>query len=265
MNWRNVTVALLLVSSAAMANPSGHLSLLVPINPGSAPGAFGTTWTTKLWISNLSPADAMVVCDNFPNCPTLKANSTSALDASPYADSPHPGFFISIPVPFFSQTGQQHVWMSLRTFDASTSPKSAGTEIPLVHLSQFSKTPFAMPQVPANDHSRSRLRLYGIGNGQVNVRVVGLDTNQELMNVAVALTGGDTPTTNFFGVPEVKLPSYAELALPDFSAADSMVRVEITPAPDLLTWGFVAVTDDLSQQFTIVSPSQTDYVADSVA
>jgi hypothetical protein len=260
---RKLAIVLLLTSTAALANPFGHLTVLVPINPGTAPGAFGTQWTTKLWITNLSQANASVFCDAFPDCPVLKANSTTALDVPPYANAPHPGFFISIPVPFASQTGQQHVWMSLRTFDSSTAAKSAGTEIPLVRIEQFVKTAFALPAIPANDHSRSRLRVYGIGNGTVNVRVVGINTNQELMNVAVSLTGGDTPTLNFFGVPEVKFPSYAELAIPDFSASDSMVRVEITPG-DVSAWGFVSITDDQSQQFTIVSPSQTEYVADSV-
>ena len=33
MNWRRVTIALLFVSTAAMANPFGHLSVLVPIDP----------------------------------------------------------------------------------------------------------------------------------------------------------------------------------------------------------------------------------------
>ena len=258
-----LTLALLLISSAALANPFGHLTVLVPINPGSAPGAFGTAWVTKLWITNLSSADTMPSCDDGVTCPVLKANSTSSLDASPYASNPHPGFFVTIPVPFFSQTGQQHVWMSLRTTDSSTAAKSAGTEIPLARLTQFTKTAFALPQVPANDHSRSRLRLYGIGNGQVNVRVVGINTNQELMKVTVSLAGGDTPAFNYNGVPEVKIPSYAELALPDFSASDSMVRIEITPS-EVLTWGFVSVTDDLTQQLTIVSPTETDYVADSL-
>jgi hypothetical protein len=262
---RKLAIVLLFISTAVFANPSGHLSVLVPINPGSAPGAFGTQWTTKLWITNLSPVDATVVCDNFPDCPVVKTNSTASLDLPPYANAPHPGFFVTIPVPFPLQIGQQNVWMSLRTFDSSTAPKSAGVEIPLVRIQDFTKNRIALPSVPANDHSRSRLRIYGIGNGQVNVRVVGLTTNQELMNTAVSLTGGDTPTKNFFGVPEVKFPSYAEVALPDFSASDSMVRVEIAPAGDLLTWGFVSVTDDQSQQFTIVSPSQTEYVADSVA
>src|SRR5438045_7752415 len=99
------TLALLFVCTAALANPFGHLTVLVPINPGSAPGAFGTAWTTKLWITNLSPADTMLNCDAGVNCPVLKANSTSAVDASPYATNPHPGFFVTITVPFFSQTG----------------------------------------------------------------------------------------------------------------------------------------------------------------
>jgi hypothetical protein len=218
-----------------------------------------------LWITNLSTADTTVVCDALtPNCPVLKANSTTALDAPPYAGASH-GFFIEIPVPFFSPIGQTNIFMSLRTADSGTAPKSAGIEIPLVRIQDFNKTAYALPSVPANDHSRSLLRVYGIGNGQVNVRVVGLTTNQELLNVSLPLTGGDAPQSNFFGVPEVKFPSYGEVALPDFSATDSVVRVEITPADGLLTWGFVSVTDDQSQQFTIVSPSQTEYVADSVA
>jgi len=259
---RKLAIALFLTSTSLFANPSGHLSVLVPINPGSAPGAFGTRWTTKLWITNLSPVDATVSCDK-SDCPVVETNSTAAIDVPPYANAPHPGFFVTIPVPFPLQIGSNNVWMSLRTFDSSTAAKSAGTEIPLVRVQDFIKDPFALA-VPANDHSRSRLRLYGIGNGQVNVRVVGLTTNQELMNIAVSLTGGDTPQLNFFGVPEVTFPSYAELGIPDFSASDSMVRVVITPATGFLTWGFVSVTDDQSQQFTIVSPSQTQDVADSV-
>lgn len=262
---RRLLVPLLFFCTAAFANPFGHLSLLVPINPGTAPGAFGTQWTTRLWITNLSPVDAAVVCDSSPNCPVVKTKSTTAIDVPPYANAPHQGFFIEIPVPFASPIGQQNVWMSLRTSDNSTNAKSAGTEIPLVRIDQFIKTSFALPAVPANDHTRSRLRLYGIGNGAVNLRIVGVNTNQQLMNTTVSLTGGDVPQQNFFGVPEAKFPSYAELAIPDFSASDSAVRVEITPAGDMLTWGFVSVTDDQSQQFTIVSPSQTEYVADSVA
>src|SRR5579884_2885493 len=217
---RKFAIVLLLTATASFANPSGHLSVLVPINPGSLPGAFGTQWAAKLWITNLSTADTTVVCDTFPNdCPVLKANSTTALEAPPYASASH-GFFMEIPVPFFSAAGQGNIWMSLRTSDGSTAPKSAGIEIPLVRIQDFNKNAFALPSVPANDHSRSLLRVYGIGNGQVNVRVVGLTTNQELLNASLSLSGGDAPSTSFFGVPEVKFPSYAELALPDFSATD---------------------------------------------
>ena len=60
--------------------------------------------------------------------------------------------------------------------------------------------------------------------------------------------------------PILRFQSFGELALPgSFSSSDDAVRIEITPS-GILAWGFASVTDDASEQFTIVSPSHLEYL-----
>lgn len=254
-------LALVLVAASAFANPAGRLTVLVPVNPGSIAGA-GALWTTTLWATNSGDRDVQLDCTPAA-CPSLKAHSTAAL-ATPYADLTHPGFFEG---PFSGlitdSASPDQVSFSLRVTDSITAPQSNGTEIPLPRPSDFHNATIALAHVPVNAHSRSRIRLYGLANGSATVRVIGIASNQELFSAVVALNGVDPngrinpPGT----VPYLRFPSYAELALPDsYPGTDDAVRVEITPAGDLKLWGLVSVTDNASQQFTIVSPSAFEYV-----
>ena len=259
--------ALLFTAVSAIANPSGRLTVLVPINPGTLAGA-GAQWTTTLWATNTGDLDAFLGCTHASNddpCPVLKAHTTTAL-ATPYFDLTHPGFFEGpfsgvIPNP----ASPDQVSFSLRATDSITAPQSAGTEIPLPRPSDFHNAKIALAQIPVNSHSRSRLRLYGITNGTATVRAIGITSNQELFRTVVALDGVDTlptPINPLAPIPAIRFPSYAEIALPDsYGGSDEAVRIEITPGGDLKLWAFASVTDNVSQQFTIVSPSIFEYIS----
>ncbi len=239
--------------------PAQQLTGFVPLNPGTVSGAYGTLWSTTLWATNASDNDASIVCTTDPHlphspCPLLKAHSTMSLGV-PHANLTHEGFFVGVPVNFlFSPVIPDSISFSLRVSDSASAPHSSGTEIPVPRRSDFHNAPLILAHVPAVIGSRSRLRLYGLANGVATVRVVGVQSNQELFSTQVGLTGVDANPTPF-----LRFPSYGELALPNlYPGSDDAVRVEITPAGALALWGFASVTDDGSEQFTIVSPSRLE-------
>lgn len=156
--------------------------------------------------------------------------------------------------------------VELRATDSSTAPHSAGTEIPVGRPSDFRTTTLTLAHVPLNGHSRTPLRLYGIGNGTAVVRAIGLKTGAKLLETTVTLASGDTTTYEAFPNQRVTIPSppsYATLALPATDGADNAMRIEVVPADGVAVWGFASVTDNASEQFTIVSPETLDAVETS--
>jgi hypothetical protein len=248
----------LLLAASVFANPSGRYVALVPINPGVVPGVGGSLWTTSLWVTNTSDNDIPLVCES-DSCPILKAHSTTLIE-HPTFNVTHQGFFIQVPSSFFQPVLPDALFFELRSTDSTTAPQSAGTEIPIVRMSALSPTKTALPHVPVNGHSRSRLRLYGSANGDVTVRVIGVESNQELLTTTLTLTGADP--ANIPQEPVLRYPSFAEIALPDsYNSSDDAVRIEIIPSSSLAAWGFVSTTDNASQQFTIMAPTTLEYVA----
>lgn len=250
-------LTMLFIAATVFANPFGRYVALVPINPGVVPGVGGSLWTTSLWITNTGDRDVSLVCESDP-CPVLKAHTTTLVE-HPTFDAAHQGFFIqvasSIPDPVLPGT----LFFELRSTDSVTAPESAGTEIPLVRMSAFTSTMTALPHVPVNGHSRSRLRVYGTANGDVTVRVVGVQSNQELLRTTLTLSGVDP--AKIVEQPILRYPSFAEVALPEsYNSGDDAVRVEIIPSANVSAWGFVSTTDNASQQFTIMAPTTPEYV-----
>jgi hypothetical protein len=271
---RKIVLVFLLVAASAAPMfaidfaPIQRLTVLVPLNPGIVAGANGTEWTTTLWASNTSDFDVPIACttpSQATPCPVLPAHSTTSVPV-PYADLAHQGFLIGVLVggPFTSpnlQASQAHdLSFSLRVTDSATALQSDGTEIPLPRPSDFFAGPISLAHVPVRVSARTRLRLYGLTNGTAEVRVIGVHSNQILLVTQMTLTGVD-PTPN----SPLRFPSYAELALPTHYAgpadqADEAVRVEITPSGPLALWAFASVTDDISEQFTVISLSGVDVV-----
>src|SRR5437763_3416018 len=122
-------ILLALAAVTASANPSGRLTVLVPINPGIVVGA-GGTWTTTLWATNSGDTDATIDCSNAP-CQVLKAHSTAAV-VMPYPNLTHQGFFGGVLSGLvFNPVGADQVSFSLRATDSVSGPQSAGSDIPL--------------------------------------------------------------------------------------------------------------------------------------
>lgn len=251
---------LLLAASTAAFAQFDQTAILVPINPGVVAGAGGARWTTTLWAFNTINQPVGLTCpDSDPAHCTLVAPHVIASVPAP-AGATHPGFFAHAMM-VNPQTGLLELavgtpQLDLRTVDSVTAPHSAGTQIPLVHIDEFSDRRLVFPHIPINGHSRLKLRLYGVTNTDSLLDVWGLEPH-----------AGDTSGTLFSGVnylnirPQLTgavggdIPSYAEVDLPtnvDVSAI--LVYVQPVPAGTRI-WGFVTITDNESQQVTIATPT----------
>jgi hypothetical protein len=256
---------LLFAAASAFANPGGRLTVLIPINPGIVPGVGGSQWQTVLWASNSGGSDVIFDCSPLNASPTicpliLKAHTMGPFPI-PYAELPHQGFFAG---PITSLIGQvvtpDQVSFSLRTTDMTTAATSNGIEIPLPRPSDFHNATITLAQIPLSSQFRTRIRLYGLENGTATVRVVD-QSGAELFSAPVALTGVDTAPLqpNNSAIQAIRWPSYGEIAIPDGLFA-SAARVEIVPTQLLRVWGFASVTNNATQQFTVVAPSTFEYV-----
>jgi hypothetical protein len=255
MKRMTVALALALAATNLFANPFGFVTYLVPINPGVVAGADGTQWQTTLWFSNASDQEAQIVCDSPLTCPTLRPHSTTSLTA-PYANLQHQGFFVAYVQHLVAGLPPNSVFGTLRTNDSASSPHSAGTEIPLVRPDAFHQA-ITLPHVPLNGHSRLRLRVYGYVDTRVTVRAIGLTTNSEVWSTTLQAKGAG---------PALTIPSYAEIDVPSTFAGDDAIRIELTAGvADQVIWAFVSITDDESQQFTLVTPADGEYIPHSTA
>ena len=274
MRITTAACTLLLAAVSAFANPSGRLTVLVPVNPGVLTGANGTVWRTTLYVSNSGDTLVHLDCNILPAspslpCPTIAAHSTAEFTYVPYDGLTHPGFFQGPLVTLIgpNPVGNDQVSFSLRVTDSITELLNAGTEIPLPRPTDFHNATITLAQVPVNLNRRVRIRLYGLANGSATVRVIGSQSGKELLKTTVDLSGVDTDVPAIpTDIPPIRFPSYAELALPDFFSpiTEQGARIEITPSGTLKLWAFASATDNVSQQFTIISPSTFEYIAQSL-
>ncbi len=254
---RCMVLFLMAIALAAHANPFGDLVVLIPLNPGHLAGAFDTDWRTTVWVHNSSDIDAVINCpSDLDQCSKIKAHSTIELQ-NPWTSTPGP-FFLRIRAGIITPgPSADGVWVEMRTADVGTSARSAGTEIPLARPSDFRAGTLILPHVPVNNHSRLRLRVYGSSNGSATIRGIGSTSGQPLVASTLTLAGNDG---NLAGA---RFPSYAEQLLSTPIGADDSMRIEITSTSSI--WAFITVTDNDSQQFTVIAPANPEYVPISVA
>lgn len=254
-------IALLLFCSlAAFAQTTTDTGpVLIPINPGTVNGVNGSVWKTTLWALNTDSSGAIAVnCGQTP-CPNIPSGITQALAAPSFAT--HPGYFLQAQkVAADGGVGQLNpntFWLELRSVDSVTAMQNAGIQIPIVHMDEFFAGPLFISHIPLNGHSRMKLRIYGLHNGEVSPLVQELESDPANPDI---LTSGQFLNNGFAqlsGAIDGMVPSYAEIDLPSSPrGAIEALRVWIYPVTnDNPIWAFVTITDNDSQQVTIATSS----------
>lgn len=265
-------LAAVLASAAAIGSAAGAVEserVLLPVwNNEVVAGAFGSIWQTELAIVNRGPSAVqlhpyqygclLVTCP--PTPPTPPGVTFTPLLA--WVPTEVQGFFLYVQREFAGD-----VEFELRVRDLSREQETWGTEVPVVRESAFRSDAFELLHVPVRAGFRQTLRIYdldpSLGPAQVETLVFGI-VRRSTPFVALQPAPADPKlldaTYDFryatSGTGVLNYPGYVEVnGFGDAASGFESVRIEIRPlTPGHRYWAMVSVTNNTTQQVTMITP-----------
>jgi hypothetical protein len=253
----------LILAVTAGAQEQNLVRYLIPVTGGPTPGANGSLWTTELTVHNPRLVQMFVFGDRCaavitsPPCENnwyLAPSTAMRLPVMPATFSK--GAFLYLPDdPNYGPTP-----MTLRVRDLSKDAQNLGTEVPIVRMTDFVQL-VIITDVPTDDRYRATLRLYNSKETfrRVTMRVFPLSGDTPIETRTIDLAGANIVVVD----PTPLHPGYAEVdpLTPLVRASAQRVRIEIddpirhvvTPPP-LPIWGLVSITNNETQQVTMITP-----------
>jgi hypothetical protein len=139
----------------------------------------------------------------------------------------------------------------LRIVDLSRSATAAGTEIPVVRDRDLHSSTIHLLNIPTDARFRLALRVFemNLDRAQFAVRIFDQTTN--------GLLAARNITTSLNVPPGEFTPGFAEMPdlLSGVATPQSQIRVEIEPLTSgAASWAYVSITNNESQQITLVTP-----------
>jgi hypothetical protein len=242
-----------------------YVLYLVPLTTEIIPGANGSRWTGELTFYNAGAFDSEIA-GSFSNPERLSPPGPLYIDLHPgqtrkpnlFTSGVAVGAFVHVPKPLDEAT-----MISLRVRDLSRNAASWGTDIPIVG-EEDTAPQVTLIDIPTDLQYRAMLRIYhwsGVDALPSRVTIYSPDRAEPVatFDLTSSAPGG------FWEPVEGELPfypSYAQLDLltPAVRAAGPTIRVVVDnkganvspPLPPL--WAFVSVTNNDTQQVTIMTP-----------
>lgn len=210
-------------------------------------GANGSRWRSEATISNPRPwfVENTNTLSPVRPCITYPCGERLAPgELATYGDGYPRGFVLQTPRPEAPDLA-----FALRVRDVSRHAEGLGTQIPVVREKDFTHgTGVTLIDVPVDPRYRVKLRVYMI-------EPLAVENLSGLMTLRNTVTRATTFTRGFvFESGGRNEPYYAELDLPA-GAANERVNVYLTLPLDATAWAFATVTNNATQQVTIVTPS----------
>ncbi|MEA2163847.1 MAG: hypothetical protein QOK37_1974 [Thermoanaerobaculia bacterium] len=262
-----VTLALvvLLAAAGAFAQPAGFEKVLFPIviHPlDKVPGAFGTSWITEVSVLNAGsvpvPLAGEYACFICRTAQPLQPGVTYGLVPISPRDNVG-GSFLLVDSRYADQ-----LRYGLRVRDVSREAEGFGSEVPVVRARDFRGEGVSLLGVPNQPNLRLTLRVYALdAGGVVAVRIFEQRTQlivhlQEPMPADLQ-TAERTYTLAPVGTPDpanpdANFPAYAQASdLP--MPSTGLARIDVVPlTPGMRIWAFASVTNNTTQQVTVISP-----------
>jgi hypothetical protein len=235
--------------------------VLVPLTQGTFPGADGSRWTTEFRVFNtslislrLSGPEQIFYSPPIDPGVIIESRQTEKIEI-PGRDQSLNGAFLYIPRPLANAPK-----FSLRVVDISQNAGNLGYEIPIVRDDQFLKD-LAFIDVPSDPNHRAALRVYSSTAApmQVGMTVYPEDGDTPIEHRIIDLNGVSS-------LPYDEFPPYPAFAAVDpFTTAvrayGGRVRIElnsreIPPLGPSPMWAFLSLTNNETQQVTIVTPRE---------
>jgi hypothetical protein len=211
------------------------------------PGAGGSLWTSEAHISNPGPTDVELLDPPTPLPSRILAGRERQLPQT-FAR----GVYIWAP-----RSEADQLTFSLRVRDVSRETESYGTEIPVVRESEMARpqTTMTLLDVPFDPRYRAKLRIYAYpratSNTAMQAHVVTVNTTTGVRRSRVV------DMIERCSGPSCRYPSYAEIDYPPAGTGEHG-NIYVSVDPEGLragpAWSFVTVTNNVTQQVTIVTP-----------
>ena len=243
------------------AGPRNYRAVIIPLTAGPLPGAHGSIWESELRVFNASTQHTLAmpgreeIFSSPPMDPTvvIQRRRTERVFLG-RRDGSVDGHFLYVPDPLVGAAK-----FSLRVRDISENAGSLGVEVPVVGDDQ-SASGINLFDIPVDPKYRATLRIYGFTPAPMTVGVTILRESGDipLAQFEVELRG--IVTTEF--VPFPPHPAYIAIdpLVPAVRAAGGRVRIELSNLGDNVSpppphiWAFVSVTNNETNQVTIITP-----------
>jgi hypothetical protein len=239
---------------------------LVPFFSGPVAGAHGSRWEIETWVHYSGETQAFIA--PLAYCYSIECTELSFLPAGHSALPVHPlsGFETSGVLFHIENRYASHVMFESRIRDLTRLHESAGTEVPVVREDRMIGTSVFLLNIPRTGNFRDMLRIYAlpeVANPEVEIRYyplpdagfgVGIDTYTVPLRTDRIRLQTFPPGFVYQFRPFVAQIGSLE-TFPELSEYDHM-WIEIVPVtPGLRLWAFVSVTNNQTQQVTLVTPS----------
>jgi hypothetical protein len=267
----DVTVSIGGTSPVVFANayryqnrPNEWDRILLPV-AASGPGPNAARFETEILITNAGDeavpvAGAATICCTGQSplpIPLVPPHTTRTFTDLLSGASFYTGAFINVP-----SRMARDVITKVRVHDTSRDASSFGVEIPVVSDLDFAAT-VRLAGIPTDARFRSTLRVYAYDArnfGPVTLRVRDAEDGTLLATVPVALTSPDlrTEAASLF-------PTAAQLSLDSIIAplrSHARLRIDIADSDAIRPiWGFVSITNNQTQEITLVTPQPSGAAA----
>lgn len=263
-----IVLQLLAAGTLVAQTAEEYERVLVPVfSTVPVPGAFGSMWSTDLWLRNNGPSPVNVLHYDYGcilgTCAQTPPTPPNITFRPLIGESP-PG--IRGRLLFVERPRATEVAFGLRVRDLSRQLQTAGTEIPVVREGEFTTGVVALLDVPVGGDFRHVVRIYGIDPtraGLVMVRVFGINPAaripQDPAVVPDPLLGQMVVPLQVASLTGLPIhPAFAEVSnlgsIATLAGFDH-VLVQVEPlAGDLRIWAFASVVHNQTQHLTVVSP-----------
>src|SRR3954452_10838459 len=238
--------------------------ILLPV-AASGPGPNAARFETEILITNTGDEPVPVGGDAIdyaslqspPPTPIVAPHTTGTFTDRLWAASMWTGAFITVP-----SRMARDVITKVRVHDTSRDASSFGVEVPVVSDRDFAAT-VRLAGIPTDPRFRSMLRVYAYDArnfGPVTLRVRDAADGTLLATVPVAI---NAPLGE-----EDLFPAAAQLALDSIIAplrSHARLRIDIADSDAVRPiWGFVSVTNNQTQEITLVTPQVSAVTPDKI-
>jgi hypothetical protein len=264
LSQRLFLIAVVVSAAASVANAQTTNRVLLPLYLSQpVRGAYGSIWQSEFAVHNGTTREFIIDW-----CTAIGPNEACQLDlwgdealepdetqtALP-ARYPAPANGVVGAVVYLFVAGAPPADLSgisfqLRIADVSRSATTAGTEVPVVRESEFHiSTPIQLLNVPTDALFRLALRIFemNLDHTDFGVQIFDQATNSLLTSTRVSTSTQPQGAERF-------TPGFVELD--DFAVPNGKpVRIQIQPLNSgAAFWSYVSVTNNDSQQITLVTP-----------